>query len=650
MEANISGYLVNLRTVLRCGAFSDILEVTSQGHENVVSKRIWSNRRDFRKDLKELSDVKNHLLTLVRQVPDHENIIKPYDIENDENAALYIFMERATEFDIQEFVYKVGYQLFIVSYALNFMVEIADAVDCLHRNGIVHKNIKPENVLVTKSQEGNFVTKLSDFAERHYLSAHENLRPGQSSSSRAKLPDEFMPPEYWTNDYESAFTKEGDYFATGLMCSAMIQLDDDNILQPKIESMKGERYAPIGKLMKDRLMEGQKDIVIAVEKEGDHNDKNMLKRIVNAACVYQPQLRISAAQIRDNLCSVDKNQSINLAKAIGNGIAIDLRVTPRIVVPIDEGTRKYYTVFTDAAFYLGGGHFGEVYKALGSDGKYVAAKKFIRREHLAQEEKLKMEACKHKNIVQVFHFGKSESNWIFLELCSFDLKGYFYKYPERYENMEQKFDMMAQTACAISYLHDEKIDIMHRDIKPGNLLVKNDPLPNERALIKVSDFGLAKGRDESGILTGANTANVGTPYFMAPEHFNKLKNDKDHLVHGNPPEIRYYGRPADVFSLGLSFASMIRPYYDYLMPRIHGRESENLRIGEEMFRHRHENPDDKIRIAVDVDGDDNVTQKIKDLIRKATKFSPKQRISAEKLYAEMLTFIGKTREAFEGDN
>ncbi len=646
MLAKLGEYQVNVRKALRCkGSFSDILEATSQKHgDNVVAKRIWRDK--IRKDLS-LKVAKQKLHAIYEKVPAHENIIQLYDIENDEDHALYLFMERADEYDLQEFVETVGHKQF-VSHGLTFMIELTTAVEWLHRHGVIHKNIKPENVLVKRNAGNGFITKLSDVAVRHFLSSSDVQIPGQSSSSIAKIDNPFMPPEYWANyGDETAYSKDGDTFSTSLLCLAMIQItDDDLLLRPKIESPTSAREIndPIRKVMKDRLVDEKEEVTIAIEREGDHHDKNMMKRVVGAATVYQPQLRISVAQMKENFICIreDPKMPVNLTKAFWNGPAIDVSLTVRVIVPVDgQGPKRYYTVFTGDDFYLGGGHFGEVYKALGSDGKGVAAKKFLRREHLAQEEKEKMETCKHVNIVEVFHFGESrESKWIFMELCQFDLKGYFDKYPERYDDFEHKFDIMTQITCAISYLHDN--DMMHRDIKPGNVLVKNDQLANGRVLIKVSDFGLAKLRDPIGILTGANTANIGTPCFMAPEHFNnqaaKVKDNGEHTVREDHCGTRYYGRSADVFSLGLTFASMIRPFADYLMPRIHGRETENIRIGEQMFRYRQENnqnPDDKIKIVVDEVGDIQLMKDIKDIIRKTTRFSQKARISARDLYTEM---------------
>jgi len=86
--------------------------------------------------------------------------------------------------------------------------------------------------------------------------------------------------------------------------------------------------------------------------------------------------------------------------------------------------------------------------------------------------------------------------------------------------------MMSQLAAGVRYLHVEK-GILHRDIKPGNVLVSPGPI------LKLCDFGLAKIlSSDSQAMT--NTIGVGSPPFMAPE-----------VKKGGS-----YGREADIFSLG----------------------------------------------------------------------------------------------------
>src|SRR5205807_8796522 len=71
--------------------------------------------------------------------------------------------------------------------------------------------------------------------------------------------------------------------------------------------------------------------------------------------------------------------------------------------------------------------------------------------------------------------------------------------------------LMAKVARAVQYAHEQ--GILHRDLKPGNILLdgRGEPL--------VSDFGLAKWLEPTGRLTRTPTV-FGTPGYIAPEQAN----------------------------------------------------------------------------------------------------------------------------------
>ena len=98
---------------------------------------------------------------------------------------------------------------------------------------------------------------------------------------------------------------------------------------------------------------------------------------------------------------------------------------------------------------------------------------------------------------------------------------------------------LKQMASAIAEMH--KVGILHRDLKPGNIMLRED---NSIALI---DFGLAKRMRLEMEITGSGEI-FGTPYYMSPEQ-----------GHGNDVDER-----SDIYSLGVIYYEMLtgkKPYH-----------------------------------------------------------------------------------------
>jgi predicted Ser/Thr protein kinase len=136
----------------------------------------------------------------------------------------------------------------------------------------------------------------------------------------------------------------------------------------------------------------------------------------------------------------------------------------------------------------------------------------------------------HPNIVKIFDLGVGDDHaHIAMEyLGGGDLKQRI----EKGINEADAVRYLRQIASALEEVHN--VGILHRDLKPGNIMLRND---NTVALI---DFGLAKRMRLKLDITGSGEI-FGTPYYMSPEQ-----------GHGNGIDLR-----SDIYSLGVIFYEML---------------------------------------------------------------------------------------------
>jgi len=113
----------------------------------------------------------------------------------------------------------------------------------------------------------------------------------------------------------------------------------------------------------------------------------------------------------------------------------------------------------------------------------------------------------HPNVVTVFDVGTDgDRHYIVMEFVDGqDLKSLIRQ--EGHLSVAEALDIATQIAAGVGHAH--KADVIHRDIKPQNVLVTH------AGRAKVADFGIARALSESG-LTGPDTV-WGSPIYFAPE-------------------------------------------------------------------------------------------------------------------------------------
>jgi serine/threonine-protein kinase len=164
---------------------------------------------------------------------------------------------------------------------------------------------------------------------------------------------------------------------------------------------------------------------------------------------------------------------------------------------------------------LGRGGMGVVYKARQVDLDRVVALKMILGSQLASAEfisRFRAEAraaaaVRHPHILQIYEAGEVDGQRYFAMEC---IEGPSLAQVLRQGPMptDAAARCLAAVARAVGFLHAR--GMLHRDLKPGNILLDQERRPY------LTDFGLVKMLDVSSDLTSTG-AIVGTPSYMAPE-------------------------------------------------------------------------------------------------------------------------------------
>jgi serine/threonine protein kinase len=214
-------------------------------------------------------------------------------------------------------------------------------------------------------------------------------------------------------------------------------------------------------------------------------------------------------------CGCQYSLDVNLCPVDGSGL-IRQMPDPLIGVMLP----RHYRITGK----LGRGAMSVVYRGVYEPLDQAVAVKLLK-SHLVsdtqtfkrfQQEAKTAGALEHPNIVGIFDFGVTEQGvpYLIMELLHGESLGERLK-REKCLPVESALDIFVQAADALDYTH--KRGIVHRDVKPSNLLLEDH---NGRTSVKIVDFGIAKLQSYEGnpALNLTATGEVfGTPLYVSPE-------------------------------------------------------------------------------------------------------------------------------------
>ncbi len=161
------------------------------------------------------------------------------------------------------------------------------------------------------------------------------------------------------------------------------------------------------------------------------------------------------------------------------------------------------------------GGMGEVWQATDLVIGRTVAIKILKDEYLGDPgflERFRAEArhaalVNHEGIANVFDYGEEEgSAYLVMELVPGEALSTILE-RERVLSTDRVLDIVAQTASALHAAHSA--GLVHRDIKPGNLLITPD------GRVKITDFGIARIADQVPLTATGQV--MGTVQYLSPE-------------------------------------------------------------------------------------------------------------------------------------
>ncbi|MCB1097380.1 MAG: protein kinase [Verrucomicrobiae bacterium] len=220
---------------------------------------------------------------------------------------------------------------------------------------------------------------------------------------------------------------------------------------------------------------------------------------------------------------------------------------------------------------VGGGGMGTVFRARQPGLDRTVALKILTAGSPSPEfherflrEARAMARLSHPDIVTIHEFGESDGYYYFI-MEFVEGQSLAARLQDGPIESEEAKRILGTVARALEFAHGK--GIVHRDIKPGNILLGKD------GSVKVADFGLAKlVRSDSaadGFSLTMENQTIGTPFYMAPEQRTcaaKVDQRADvyalgvvlyEMLTGKPPELDYQP-PSETLGVSHEFNTLVR--------------------------------------------------------------------------------------------
>lgn len=352
----------------------------------------------------------------------------------------------------------------------------------------------------------------------------------------------------------------------------------------KEEETRSIRESSIDSILSQVSSSNPNDSTTGMQADGAHSDSPVKKKKKTHRGLRSGRKKKLAEQKANErkLEVVNEGESTENIEQVANSVstngAVMLPDNSKTTVdgPITEVEGRIHlgklAVFTDKI--LGYGSGGTIVYEGKFGGRDVAVKRMLRQhfELASQEIEILGQSDHHKNIIR-YYDDQKDLNFLYIavELCRTNLYDLYQEGSFRDGLTEDQIKCvhdinlnsvgaLKQLAEGVAHLHS--LRIIHRDIKPQNILIAY-PYKNEKNIrLVISDFGLCRSLPENASTLIGTVANAGTVGWKAPELIGQPKeNDGRNSSTGgdlgsslsNEGNSAGVKRAVDIFSLGCVF-------------------------------------------------------------------------------------------------
>ena len=181
----------------------------------------------------------------------HPNIVSIYDVaHSDEEGIYYIVMELVKGKTLKQIINEDGKLPW--KWSINIAIQICSALECAHKNGIIHRDIKPHNIMIT--EDG--VAKVTDFGIAKAVSNSTITAFGSTIGSV-----HYFSPEHAKGGITDA---KSDLYSLGVvmyeMLTGKVPFDADTPVSIALKHMQEEPVEPIK--LNSRIPYGINEIIM----------------------------------------------------------------------------------------------------------------------------------------------------------------------------------------------------------------------------------------------------------------------------------------------------------------------------------------------------------------------------------------------------